>query len=167
MKIRQYLTFTLLAFSICLAAPLIYVRVHPDLVKKFEAERLFIAGSYAEAAMGFESVIAMGNEDLDVLRRLGDALLAAGDFNAATQVFERVVHTHPENVPALLKLAELLAMDGDFGQALDFIDRALELAPGAKPVLLFRARLLSFSGRFEDAIREYSTVLNENIEEKQ
>jgi len=43
MKIRQYLTFTLLAFSICLAAPLIYVRVHPDLVKKFEAERLFIA----------------------------------------------------------------------------------------------------------------------------
>lgn len=166
-KARQYLTYAALVLGLSFAVPAVYHFLRQDRVQAYEGERLFLAGSYEEAAKHYARAWALGDERPALLHRLGDAYLAAGLFEEALPVFERLEKLEPDGLEIKLKLAELYIIFKRTDAALAFIDQVLEQRPDARGARAMRGKVLTMAGRFEDAIREYSYILDENEQELQ
>jgi tetratricopeptide (TPR) repeat protein len=93
---------------------------------------------------------------------MGEAYAEQGNTVAAIQQFQESIRIKPENADAYLHIADIREARGDLEQSIAELRSGLELNPQAS---VLHERIADESLRLEkldDAIKEYSNVLNQN-----
>ena len=112
-----------------------------------EADRLRVAGQYAQSYEILQSAWAQAPGDIDVLLSLA-RLYQAGDMTIpATKTFQMVLQKDPDNLDALMAVIDTAAIAGDFDLARTAFDRALGLDAENYEIYLAGARLEEMAGR--------------------
>ena len=79
---------------------------------------------------------------------------------SAPEDFLRVLYKNPYQVDAYTAYASTLAAKGDFENALEVLNLALQLRPSKPEIFFSRAGVYFMLGRFNDAVRDYTSVIN-------
>lgn len=131
----------------------------PVLVTYEEAERVFRAGQYGEAAHLFEAYAARRPENPWGHYMLGIAAWRAGDHERGEAALRRTVEVAPEHERGLLNLARVMLEQRKASDALDFVERVVvgnpELGEGWRVLGNARADL----GMTAAAIDAYRTAI--------
>lgn len=117
------------------------------------------AGRMADAAAGYEGMLAQDPGHFDALNLLGVVELQSGHAQRAIDLFLRALAVHPDAHPAVhhLGLAHMAA--GQAEAAVDQFARAIALAPDYAPAHESLARLRHAQGRLGDAAARFETLV--------
>ena len=119
----------------------------------------FATGSFAEAARGFRSVIAMHPDVGELYINLGAALRAAGDTDGAEQAYRTAIDKLPNSALAWFNLANLLRDKNSPDEALNAYRKADSLQPGTVEILNNLGVQLYDMGAVEEALAHYDAAL--------
>ena len=164
-KAGQYTAYISIVLLLGAAAPFAYHRLHQDRVLQHRGETLYSQGRFEEASQKFAEAVAQGRTGPRIFLLLADARLAAGNLPAAAEGYARLIEQDPKNYSALLKLAEIDGLKGRFDDAFSRLGQAEAIKPGTRRLKAVRARVLTYAGRYDEAIAEYSTILNQKAGE--
>ncbi len=116
--------------------------------------------SYEEAAGYYDKAAGRGEEDTELLLKLGEALHRADRLNKAERIFERVLGEEPGNDEARCRLSHIYLKDGKADQA----ERLLrERGTGTRSgwYYLLSGRINEENGREQKALEEYLRAAKE------
>jgi len=119
----------------------------------------FATGSFAEAARGFRSVIAIHPDVGELYINLGAALRAAGDTDGAEQAYRTAIEKLPTSALAWFNLANLLREKNSPDEALNAYRKADALQPGTVETLNNLGVQLYDMGAVEEALAHYDAAL--------
>ncbi len=131
------MTWAAAALALLLAAPV---------VDSTEADRLFGAQRYAEAAAAYRALLEDDPDNPGLLLRLGASLLRLGRPDEAVPHLEAAERTVPGDAAILQVLGQAYLAAGRFADAAKRFRGALEIDPG-DPGLLVRLGASEYRGR--------------------
>ncbi len=166
-KLRQYMIYGTLAFSLLLVVPTAYQILQRPKIQLFHANQLFQNGHFEEATEWYRLVLSSGLETPTVLNRLADAYLARREFALAIPIYTRLIQLDPNDLKTMLKLAELYVLQQNTARAIGLIENVLQRRPDWRLARVAHARVLTIAGRFDEAIADYCLILHISPEEMQ
>jgi len=114
---------------------------------------------YEEAAAEFRKAIESEPANVSAKVNLGGALTLLGDLQGAAREFEKALKIDAHNLTAHFNLAIVLARDNQHQNAIDHLHQVLSLNPNEPGARLFLARELSQANRVDEALVEYSRLV--------
>ncbi|MEX1254703.1 MAG: tetratricopeptide repeat protein [Dehalococcoidia bacterium] len=125
-----------------------------------EANSLFAAGKYEEAAELYSRASQVDPGNVDALPNLGAALFRMARYQEALDVISRALEQRPDDPASLTNLGTILVALGRPDEALDALTRAVAIEPDSPAALNGRGAALLELGRFEEATRDLSRSLS-------
>lgn len=141
----------------------------------FEATSVFVLRGEVQARLGelsaavadFEAALELatsGDEQIEILRDLGDLQLSLGNQDEALEAYQRIADAEPRDRYIRRELAGILYEAGFLREALDEYQQAVELSGSNRrdeaTALLEVATLQEELARYEDAIESWEEVLS-------
>jgi tetratricopeptide (TPR) repeat protein len=117
-------------------------------------------GKLAEAIAAYQQALAVGDQSVQTLSRLADALLAAGQLDQAQLVYEKVVEKDPKAAQAHSSLGYIYAKKGELEKAIQENLVVLQLSPNDYNSHKNLALLYRQLGRLDEALVEAQTALS-------
>ncbi|HEU4699658.1 MAG TPA: tetratricopeptide repeat protein [Gemmatimonadales bacterium] len=131
-------------------------------VRYADAESVYRARDYTEAAARFEDYTAAHPADAHGHYMLGLAYWKAGDAAHAEEALQRALELDPDNVKAWLNSARVLLDERRPREALERVQAALELDSTSVDALRLLARTQALLGEPDSAVATYRRVLAAN-----
>ncbi len=122
-------------------------------------------GEYAEAVEDFDRAIAHGPDNPELFVQRGDAHLRMANYDQAERDYARAIDLAPESIAALLGRARCRRRQGRLAEAAEDFSRALQGEPAdnqRQQALLGRGRNWYVMARYEEAVRDFTAVLNKD-----
>jgi tetratricopeptide (TPR) repeat protein len=122
-------------------------------------------GEPEKADKFFQAAVDLKTEDeekLDAYQEWLAAALAKERYTKSAEILETLIEdglTEAGNLAVLYQLSGILEMDGRTEEAIKTIDQALETRPGLGVLAMRKAWIYYHANRYDDAIREYSKVI--------
>lgn len=130
-----------------------------------EAEKIFFAGRYQEAADLFADYTAGHGENAWGFYMLGLSAWKAGDPDAADEAFRRALDLKPEHLKSLVNHARVLLEMDRAEEARDRIEMALAVDPSSLDALRVLGRIQHSQGELDAAAESYRTVLADQADD--
>lgn len=124
-----------------------------------DAERVFRAGDYDEAAALFEAYAARRPENPWGHYMLGISAWRAGDHPRAEAALKRTLEVDPKHVKALINLARVLLEQRKASDALEYAEQVVALEPGLGEGWRVLGNARSDLGMTEAAVEAYRQAL--------
>ena len=119
----------------------------------------FEARRYADAVAEFRKAVASKPDSVTARINLGAALTQVGDVNGAVEQFEAALRLEPGKVNAHYNLAILLANQNKHNEAIGHLQSALKVEANDLNARLLLSRELLKAERLDEALLEFSRVV--------
>ena len=121
-------------------------------------EKLYMSGSYAAAAKGYELLKSRASAAVSAAVGLANALAMQGRYASAIESLESVASSAADRADWHVAMARALETVGRYADALRHADRAHHLKADLAGAILIHGRLLETLGKKADAVAVYKTM---------
>jgi tetratricopeptide (TPR) repeat protein len=115
----------------------------------------FMRGDYSAAAVHYEAVVSLDEDNESGLAGLGASLMLAGDFEKAAPIFSRSIDLRP-HAPTYNNLGLMHYYLGNYDEAIDAIRQGLGMSPDDHLMWSSLGDVMTAAGRKEEATAAYS-----------
>ncbi len=125
--------------KILLACRFLTSDIPKEAIERCEKMRLSVLGNPAEAASGYEQLIAQYPKFERPYKRLAEIRLGEGNVDECIKLLESALKINPRDAPAMDVMAQALAAKMDYVGSKEFLEQALDSTPDSE-----RQQLVNF-----------------------
>jgi tetratricopeptide (TPR) repeat protein len=118
-----------------------------------------LMGKTGDAIETYRKVAALNPHNFEIIQHLAQLYIQQNDLDNALALFQRLLDADPENHDAQVKIGLIYSERKQYEKAAEYFAAAAHALPEDLKVRHYLASSLIAAGRYEDALKEYTVIL--------